>query len=122
VRLQRCWRATRAHRILPAIGKERSLGIPLSASSFFRSRKETAAVDWGGSGRPSVRLTGLGNNAHVYDKFASKFTPSTHVYGNARRGFGASSAPTPTTVTYSADRLADDMLAVLDSLNSIGPC
>ena len=27
-------------------------------------------LDWGGSGRPLVLLTGLGDSAHVYDKFA----------------------------------------------------
>ena len=27
-------------------------------------------LDWGGSGRPVVLLTGLGDNAHVYDRFA----------------------------------------------------
>jgi pimeloyl-ACP methyl ester carboxylesterase len=70
-------------------------------------------LDWGGSGRPLVLLTGLGNNAHVYDKFALKLTPSYHVYGITRRGFGASSAP---ATGYSADRLGDDVLAVLDSL------
>jgi pimeloyl-ACP methyl ester carboxylesterase len=70
-------------------------------------------LDWGGSGRPLVLLTGLGNNAHVYDKFAPKLTASYHVYGITRRGYGASSAP---ATGYSADRLGDDVLAVLDSL------
>jgi pimeloyl-ACP methyl ester carboxylesterase len=70
-------------------------------------------LDWGGSGRPVVLLTGLGNNAHVYDEFATKLTPSYHVYGITRRGFGASSAP---ATGYSADRLGDDVVAVLDSL------
>jgi non-heme chloroperoxidase len=70
-------------------------------------------LDWGGSGRPVVLLTGLGNDAHVFDKFAPKLTASYHVYGITRRGFGASSAP---ATGYSADRLGDDVLAVLDSL------
>lgn len=70
-------------------------------------------LDWGGSGRPLVLLTGLGNNAHVFDKFAPKLTAAYHVYGITRRGFGASSAP---ATGYSADRLGDDVLAVLDSL------
>ena len=70
-------------------------------------------LDWGGSGRPLVLLTGLGNNAHVYDGFAPKLTTSYHVYGITRRGFGASSAP---ATGYSADRLGDDVLAVLDAL------
>lgn len=71
-------------------------------------------LDWGGSGRPLVLLTGLGDNAHVYDKFAPKLTASYHVYGITSRGFGASSAP---TTGYSADRLGDDVLAVVDALN-----
>lgn len=70
-------------------------------------------LDWGGSGRPLVLLTGLGNNAHVYDKFAIKLTASYHVYGITRRGFGASSVP---ATGYSADRLGDDVLAVIDAL------
>jgi pimeloyl-ACP methyl ester carboxylesterase len=73
-------------------------------------------LDWGGSGRPLVLLTGLGNNAHIYDKFAPKLTSSYHVYGITRRGFGASSAPVPANGNYSADRLGDDVLAVVDKL------
>jgi pimeloyl-ACP methyl ester carboxylesterase len=73
-------------------------------------------LDWGGSGRPVVLLTGLGNDAHVYDQFAPKLTGAYHVYGITRRGFGASSAPAPTGNAYDADRLGDDVLAVIDSL------
>jgi non-heme chloroperoxidase len=75
-------------------------------------------VDWGGSGRPLVLLAGLGANAHTYDKFAARLTPSYHVYGITRRGFGASSVPPS---GYSADRLGDDVLAVLASLNMNRP-
>jgi pimeloyl-ACP methyl ester carboxylesterase len=71
-------------------------------------------LDWGGSGPAVVFLAGLGNNAHVFDRFAPKFIGSNHVYGITRRGFGASSAP---LAGYSADRLGDDVLAVLESLN-----
>jgi pimeloyl-ACP methyl ester carboxylesterase len=63
-----------------------------------------------------VFLTGLGANAHVFDLFAPKFTPTYHVYGITRRGFGASSSPAFTTANYFADRLGDDVLAVIDSL------
>ena len=70
-------------------------------------------LDWGGSGRPVILLTGLGNDAHVYDEFAPKLTASYHVYGITRRGFGASSHPDS---GYSADRLGDDVIAVIDSL------
>jgi pimeloyl-ACP methyl ester carboxylesterase len=71
-------------------------------------------LDWGGSGRALVLLAGLGNTAHVFDDFAPKLTNQHHVYGITRRGFGASSAP---PAGSSADRLGDDVLAVLDALN-----
>jgi pimeloyl-ACP methyl ester carboxylesterase len=70
-------------------------------------------LDWGGSGRPVVLLAGAGNTAHVFDEIAPKLTDRYHVYGITRRGFGASSAP---SWGYLADSLADDVLAVLDSL------
>jgi non-heme chloroperoxidase len=73
-------------------------------------------LDWGGVGRPLVLLAGGGNTAHVFDDFAPKLTGSYHVYGITRRGFGASSAPIPNDNNYSADRLGDDVLAVLDAL------
>ena len=74
-------------------------------------------LDWGGSGRPLVLLAGLGNTAHVFDKFAPKLSSAYHVYGITRRGFGASSAPLPSgDAMYSADRLGDDVLAVLNAL------
>jgi pimeloyl-ACP methyl ester carboxylesterase len=79
-------------------------------------------LDWGGSGRPLVLLAGLGNTAHVFDKFAPKLSPAYHVYGITRRGFGASSAPLPSgDAMYSADRLGDDVLAVLDALRLSRP-
>lgn len=74
-------------------------------------------VDWGGSGRPLVLLAGLGAGAHVYDQFAPRLTATCHVYGITRRGFGVSSAPVPANGNYSADRLGDDVLAVVESLN-----
>ena len=47
-------------------------------------------LDWGGTGRPLVFLSGLGDTAHVYDEFATKLTNQFHVYGITRRGIGAS--------------------------------
>ena len=73
-------------------------------------------LDWGGTGRPLVFLAGLGNDAHIFGKFAPKFTATCHVYGITRRGFGASSDPEPTADHYAADRLGDDVLAVIDAL------
>src|SRR5205823_13648778 len=60
----------------------------------------------------------LGNTAHIFDKFAPKLIDQYHVYGITRRGFGSSSSPAS---GYSADRLADDVLAVLDSLKLSRP-
>jgi non-heme chloroperoxidase len=74
-------------------------------------------LDWGGTGRPLVFLAGLGDSAHVFDKFAPKFTGKYHVYGITRRGFGKSSYPTPNDKNYSSDRLGDDVLAVIAALN-----
>ena len=70
-------------------------------------------LDWGGSGRPLVLLAGGGNTAHVFDDFAPKLTASFHVYGITRRGFGESGF---SREGYGADRLGDDVLAVLDAL------
>jgi pimeloyl-ACP methyl ester carboxylesterase len=75
-------------------------------------------LDWGGAGRPVVLLAGAGNTAHVFDQFVTKLVGRYHVYGITRRGFGRSSAPMS---GYSADRLADDVLAVLDSLHLTKP-
>ena len=74
-------------------------------------------LDWGGSGRPLVFLAGNGNTAHNFDNFAPQFTRQHHVYGITRRGFGASSKPTPQNGNYSADHLGDDVLAVMQAMN-----
>jgi pimeloyl-ACP methyl ester carboxylesterase len=73
-------------------------------------------LDWGGAGRPLIFLAGMGNTAHVFDNFAPKFAAKYHVYGITRRGFGASSQPAPTVGNYSARRLGDDVLAVMNVL------
>lgn len=73
-------------------------------------------LDWGGTGRPLVFLSGLGNTAHIYDTFAPKFTAHYHVYAVTRRGYGASSKPDPTVANYAADRLGNDVLAVIAAL------
>jgi pimeloyl-ACP methyl ester carboxylesterase len=70
-------------------------------------------LDWGGSGRPVVLLAGNGQTAHSFDEFGPALARFYHVYGITRRGFGASSKP---TTGYRTDRLADDVLAVIDSL------
>src|SRR5436190_2468905 len=70
-------------------------------------------LDWGGTGRPVILLAGAGNTAHIFDELAPKLKADYHVYGITRRGFGNS---TVTTSGFLADSLADDVLAVIDSL------
>ena len=72
-------------------------------------------LDCGGRGKPIVLLAGGGDTAHVFDDFAPKLRSLTHrhVYAITRRGFGASgyeATPDP------ADRLGEDVLAVIESL------
>jgi non-heme chloroperoxidase len=74
-------------------------------------------VDWGGSGRPIVLISGLGGVAHDYDSFATDLKKNFHVYGVTRRGYGASSIPTPTATNYNAQRLGDDVIAVMNALH-----
>jgi pimeloyl-ACP methyl ester carboxylesterase len=71
-------------------------------------------LDWGGTGDALVLLTGLGNNAHVYDQFAYQFTDRFHVLGITRRGFGRSSQPAH---GYDLATRARDDIAILDKLN-----
>ena len=73
-------------------------------------------LDWGGNGRALVFLAGFGHTAHDFDSLAPKFTANHHVYGITRRGYGKSSKPLPTEENYAADRLGDDVLAVIAAL------
>lgn len=71
-------------------------------------------LDWGGDGPAMFLLTGLGDNAHVYDDFANQFVDRFHVYGITRRGFGRSSQPDG---GYDVATRALDDLKVMDALN-----
>jgi len=72
-------------------------------------------LDWGGKGkgRTMVLLTGLGDNAHVYDQFAFQFTGEFHVIGITRRGYRPSSA---SRTGYDVATRARDDIAVLDAV------
>jgi non-heme chloroperoxidase len=78
-------------------------------------------LDWGGLGRPFIFLAGNGDTAHAFDSFAPKFTGKNHVYGITRKGFGASGKPALTNGNYTADRLGDDVLAVMQALRIESP-
>lgn len=69
-------------------------------------------LDWGGTGTPIVLLAGY-LSAHAYDDFAPQLASLGHVYGITRRGLGASSHPAS---GYTAQRSAEDVLKVLDTL------
>src|SRR6266487_3261418 len=71
-------------------------------------------LDWGGIGQTLVLLTGIGDNAHVFDEFAYQFNDRFHVIGITRRGFGRSSQPAH---GYDLDTRARDDITVLDRLN-----
>lgn len=75
-------------------------------------------LDWGGSGRPIVLLAQLGQSAHLYDDWAPKLARRYHVFGITRRGYGESTAPSE---GYSIERLAADIVAVLDAENLQNP-
>jgi non-heme chloroperoxidase len=74
-------------------------------------------LDWGGpasgDARTLVLLAGLSDSAHRFDPFAVKLIERYRVFGVSRRGAGASSVP---AAGYGTDRLADDVLAVMESL------
>ena len=78
-------------------------------------------VDWGGNGPPMIFLQGLNATAHAFDGFAPKFTEKHHVYGITRRGLAPSSVPPPTDENYDADRLGDDVLAVMTAMKILRP-
>jgi len=72
-------------------------------------------LDWRGRGKPIVLLAGGGDTAHVFDDFAPKLQSFTHhhVYAITRRGFGCSGYE---ATNDPADRLGEDVLAVIESL------
>lgn len=101
------------HRVTPQTAWQYSLTKHSQRFVAVDSGVKLEVLDWGGSGRPVVLLAGLGNTAHVFDQLAPKLAAEYRVYGVTRRGFGASGVP---ATGYSSDRLADDVLAVIDSL------
>jgi non-heme chloroperoxidase len=79
---------------------------------------ELEVLDWGGSGRDVVLLTGSGHTAHVYDEFAPKLKDCCHVYGITRRGYGASSVP---ETGYDEPSLSNDVWTVIQTLGLSAP-
>jgi len=78
------------------------------------TKNKIEIVDFGGTGKPILFLSGLGNSAHVFDNFAPKFCDKFQVCAMSRRGFGGSEQ---TTNGYRIDTLSLDILAVTKALN-----
>lgn len=73
-------------------------------------------LDWGGGKEEAlVFLPGLALNAHTYDEFATHFTDSFRVISVTRIGHGESELPK--NGDFSTQRLATDIITVLDSLD-----
>ena len=70
-------------------------------------------LDWGGSGPVLLFLPGLGCNAHIFDRFALRFTGQFHVIALTRRGHGESDHP---QTGYDIDTLTEDIRLFLDQL------
>ena len=97
-----------------------ALGAQTPRASFVAVEKDVAleVLDWGGSGVPVVLLAGRGQTAHSFETFAPSLASFYHVYAITRRGYGASSKP---ATGYLSDQLANDVLAVVDSLHLAKP-
>lgn len=70
-------------------------------------------LDYGGLGEPLVLLTGYGASAHVFDRFATRFTNRFRVVALTRRGTSPTSRPAS---GYDLEALTADVLAVIDAL------
>jgi pimeloyl-ACP methyl ester carboxylesterase len=68
-------------------------------------------LDWGGTGETLLFITGVGDNAHVFDTLAPRFTDRFRVFVLTRRGFGESDKP---ATGYDVATLAEDVRGFLD--------
>ena len=68
-------------------------------------------LDWGGSGTVLLFLAGMGCNAHIFDRFAPRYTDRFHVLALTRRGHGESDHP---ETGYDIDTLTEDLRLFID--------
>jgi non-heme chloroperoxidase len=78
-------------------------------------------LDWGGTDRPMVLLAGQGVTARGWRSIIPDLVTKYHVYSITRRGYGNSSKPPATQQNYSAERLGQDVLVILDKLQIAKP-
>ena len=69
--------------------------------------------DWGGQGETILFLHGLGDNSHIFDNLAPKFTNQFRALGLTRRGHGQSEMP---ETGYDTATLVEDIRQFLDAL------
>ena len=70
-------------------------------------------LDWGGNGPALLFLAGLDTNAHIFDRFAPRFTDKFHTLALTRRGDGELDCP---ETGYDLDTLTDDIRLFMDYL------
>jgi pimeloyl-ACP methyl ester carboxylesterase len=70
-------------------------------------------LDWGGTGPALIFLAGMGSSAHIFNKFAPRFTDKFRVLALTRRGHGDSDYP---ETGYDADMLVEDIRQFMDGL------
>jgi pimeloyl-ACP methyl ester carboxylesterase len=102
--------------LMPAIcfaQDNREHGAPRSAFAEVNGIR-LHYLDWGGNGEPLLLLPGLGNDAHVFDNFAEKFTDRFRVLALTRRGFGESDAP---AAGYDTASRTEDIREFLDAMD-----
>jgi non-heme chloroperoxidase len=70
-------------------------------------------LDWGGTGEVMLLLAGFGNDAHIFDSFATRFTDKFRVIALTRRGFGETERP---PAGYETKARVEDIRAFMDAL------
>jgi non-heme chloroperoxidase len=88
-------------------------GIRLHYLDWGRPALRGAPEERGGNGPALLFLAGRGCNAHIFDRFAPRFTGHFHVLGLDRRGHGDSDYP---ETGYDIDTLVEDIVQFLDGL------
>lgn len=73
-------------------------------------------LDFGGTGSPVVLISGFGETAHAFDRFAPKLAGKHRVYAVTRRAVGLSDQPPLDPANYNIRRLAKDVVDVMDHL------
>lgn len=71
-------------------------------------------LDWGGTGDVVLIITGTGDTAYAYEKFAPRFTDQFRVIALTRRGYGKSDKPES---GYDIPTLSQDVLGFMDHSN-----